>query len=56
MRKLANALAGTNATFVGEEDDAVAVAIIEPANARCWVSFRQGGRHPIDRGSAGTRY
>ncbi|MHA6739128.1 IclR family transcriptional regulator [Rhodococcus erythropolis] len=53
MRKLANALGGTIAIFVGEEDDAVAVAVVEPANARYWVSFRQGGRHPIDRGAAG---
>lgn len=53
LRKLANDLGGTIAIFVGEEEDAVAVAVVEPVDAHYWVSFRQGGRHPIGQGAAG---
>lgn len=53
LRSLADSLGGTVAVFVGEGTEAVAVAVVEPASAQYWVSFREGGRHPIDRGAAG---
>ncbi|MCJ0906283.1 IclR family transcriptional regulator [Rhodococcus sp. ARC_M6] len=53
LRRLANSLGASVALFVAERTEAVAVAVVEPKNARYWVSFREGGRHPIDRGAAG---
>lgn len=53
LRRLANSLGASVALFVAEGSEAVAVAVVEPKNARYWVSFREGGRHPIDRGAAG---
>ncbi|MGU3586409.1 helix-turn-helix domain-containing protein [Rhodococcus sp. C26F] len=53
MQDLANRLGASVALFVAEADDAVAVAVAEPANSTVRVSFRQGGRHPLGRGAAG---
>ncbi|MFC9358872.1 helix-turn-helix domain-containing protein [Rhodococcus sp. NPDC057014] len=53
MRQLANTLGASVALFVAEAEDAVAVAVVEPADAPLRVAFRQGGRHPLDRGAAG---
>ena len=53
MQDLANRLGASVALFVEEAEDAVAVTVTEPANSTVRVSFRQGGRHPIDRGAAG---
>ncbi|MBM4567608.1 helix-turn-helix domain-containing protein [Rhodococcus hoagii] len=53
MQNLADRLGASVALFVAEADDAVAVVVTEPANSTVRVSFRQGGRHPLDRGAAG---
>lgn len=53
MRRLANQLGASVALFVAEADDAVAVAVVEPTSTNVRLSFRQGGRHPLDCGAAG---
>ncbi len=53
MRRLANDLGASVALFVAEGDEAVAVAVVEPANTTVRVAFREGGRHPLERGAAG---
>lgn len=53
MQDLADRLGASVALFVAEAEDAVAVVVTEPANSTVRVSFRQGGRHPLDRGAAG---
>lgn len=53
LRTLANELESTVSLLVEEGDEAVAIAVVEPDNARYHLSFREGSRHPLDRGSAG---
>ncbi|MFE6646138.1 IclR family transcriptional regulator [Nocardioides sp. NPDC057772] len=53
LRTLANELGSTVSLLVAEGEEAVAIAVVEPVNARYHVSFREGSRHPLDRGSAG---
>lgn len=53
LRELANELESTVSLLVAEGEEAVAIAVVEPANARYHLSFREGSRHPLDRGSAG---
>lgn len=53
MQELAERIGVSVALFVAETDDAVAVAVTEPANSTVRVSFREGGRHPLGRGAAG---
>jgi DNA-binding IclR family transcriptional regulator len=53
LRALADELESTVSLLVREGEEAVALAVVEPANARYHVSFREGSRHPLDRGSAG---
>ncbi|MEE2060569.1 helix-turn-helix domain-containing protein [Rhodococcus artemisiae] len=53
MQDLADRIGASVALFVAEAEDAVAVTVREPSNSAVRVSFRQGGRHPLDRGAAG---
>lgn len=53
LRDLAQELESTVSLLVAEGDEAIALAVVEPANARYHLSFREGSRHPLDRGSAG---
>lgn len=53
MQDLADELGASVALFVAEAEDAVAVVVAEPRDSNVRVSFRQGGRHPLDRGAAG---
>lgn len=53
LRDLAAELESTVSLLVAEGDEAIAIAVVEPANARYHLSFREGSRHPLDRGSAG---
>lgn len=53
MRSLADSLQASIALCVEDGGQAVAVAVVEPANATYWISFREGSRHPLDRGAAG---
>ncbi|WLP91270.1 helix-turn-helix domain-containing protein [Gordonia sp. NB41Y] len=53
MQELADRLDASVALFVAETDDAVAVMVAEPSNSAVRVSFREGGRHPLDHGAAG---
>lgn len=53
MQDLANAVGSSVALFVAESSDAVAVKVVEPLQAWVRVSYREGARHPLDRGAAG---
>lgn len=53
LRALANELESTVSLLVEEGQEAVAIAVVEPDNAAYHLSFREGSRHPLDRGSAG---
>jgi DNA-binding IclR family transcriptional regulator len=53
MRELADDLGCTVSLLVPEGQDAVAVAVIEPTTARYHIAFREGSRHPLQRGAAG---
>lgn len=53
LRQLADDLESTVSLLVAEGGEAIAIAVVEPANARYHLSFREGSRHPLDRGSAG---
>lgn len=53
MEDLADRVGSSVALFVEENRDAVAVVVTEPAGAAVRVSYREGARHPLDRGAAG---
>lgn len=53
LRDAADDLSATVALIAAEGTDAVSIAIATPASATYHLTFRQGSRHPIDRGSAG---
>lgn len=53
MQEFAEATGQTLSLLVSDGADAVAVAVVEPLSASFHISFRQGGRHPLDRGCAG---
>lgn len=53
MQDLANRLGSSVALFVEEGQDAVAVTVAEPSGAAVRVAYREGARHPLDRGAAG---
>ncbi|MFC9835524.1 IclR family transcriptional regulator [Rhodococcus sp. NPDC127530] len=44
----------TVALLVAEGDEAVSVAVIVPRDVNYHLSFREGSRHPLDRGAAGV--
>lgn len=53
LRRLADRLSATVSLLVEEGDSATALAVIEPRNADYHLSFAEGSRHALDRGSAG---
>ena len=53
LRDLAARIAATVALYVAEGDEAVCLAVVEPTAAEVRISFRPGGRQPLDHGSAG---
>ncbi len=53
LRTLADELGASIALCVEDGDEAVALAVAEPSAAQYWISFREGSRHPLDRGAAG---
>jgi DNA-binding IclR family transcriptional regulator len=54
LRELAREVQSTVALIVEEDDEAVALAVVEPPNAGYHLSFHAGSRHPLDRGAAGV--
>ncbi|MFT3864965.1 MAG: helix-turn-helix domain-containing protein [Solirubrobacterales bacterium] len=53
LRKLADATLATASLLVAEGEEQVAIAVIVPFGVAYHLSFREGSRYPIDRGSAG---
>jgi DNA-binding IclR family transcriptional regulator len=53
LRKLADRALATAHLTVVVDDEAVAVAVVEPARTNLHVAYRVGTRHPLDRGAAG---
>ena len=53
LRTLADDLGATVSLLVAEGDQQVAVAVIVPTLVFYQLSFHEGSRHPLDRGSAG---
>lgn len=53
LRKLADATLATASLLIAEGEEQVAVAVIVPFGVAYHLSFREGSRYPLDRGSAG---
>jgi DNA-binding IclR family transcriptional regulator len=53
MREYADRLQTTVSLFVGQDDTALAVAMVEPTTATHHLAFRPGMRTPLARGAAG---
>jgi DNA-binding IclR family transcriptional regulator len=53
LRMLADELGTTVSLLVAEGDQQVAIAVIVPTLVFYQLSFHEGSRHPLDRGSAG---
>lgn len=53
MRHLADEIGTSVALFVEESSDAVAILVAEPSTGPVRVAYREGARHPLDRGAAG---
>ncbi len=53
LQALAEELRSSVALLVAEGEEAVAVLVIVPSDVSYVLSFREGSRHPIDRGAAG---
>jgi DNA-binding IclR family transcriptional regulator len=53
LRTLADELGTTVSLLVAEGDQQVAIAVIVPTNVFYQLSFHEGSRYPLDRGSAG---
>jgi DNA-binding IclR family transcriptional regulator len=53
LRRLADGSGATASLLVGEGEEQVAVAVIPPAGIAYHLSFSEGSRYPIDRGSGG---
>ncbi|MBX7433325.1 helix-turn-helix domain-containing protein [Mycobacterium sp. Y57] len=53
LRSLADELGTTVSLLVAEGDQQVAVAVMVPTNVFYQLSFHEGSRYPLDRGSAG---
>ena len=51
--ELADRLGATVSLLVPEQDEAVAISVVEPRGTRYHIAFHQGSRHPLDRGAAG---
>lgn len=53
LRKLADATNATASLLVAEGEEQVAIAVIVPFGVAYHLSFREGSRYPLERGSAG---
>ncbi|MDF5757762.1 helix-turn-helix domain-containing protein [Spongiactinospora sp. TRM90649] len=53
LRALAEGVGATAHLTVAEGDDGLAVAVVEPSWTDMHVAYREGARHPLDRGAAG---
>lgn len=53
VRDLAEELGATVTVEVAENDEAVALLVVAPARSNFHLTFRVGGRHPIDRAAGG---
>ncbi|MBM9458648.1 helix-turn-helix domain-containing protein [Nocardioides sp. zg-536] len=54
LRELAESLGATIALLVAEGEEAVALSVVAPAQTTYHLSFRAGGRHPLDRAAGGV--
>lgn len=53
LRRLANDVGSTVSLLVVENDEAVALAVVESETSRYRIVFAEGSTHPLDRGAAG---
>ncbi|NRQ36461.1 helix-turn-helix domain-containing protein [Nonomuraea sp. NN258] len=53
LRRLAEEVGATAHLTVAEGDDGLAVAVVEPSWTNMHVAYREGSRHPLDKGAAG---
>jgi len=53
LRRLAEDVGATAHLTVGDGDEALAVAVVEPSWTAFHVAYRVGSRHPLGRGAAG---
>ncbi|MEU7000998.1 helix-turn-helix domain-containing protein [Nonomuraea sp. NPDC046570] len=53
LRRLAEQVGATAHLTVAEGDDGLAVAVVEPSWTNMHVAYREGSRHPLERGAAG---
>lgn len=53
LRRLADRTQATASLLVAEGDEQVAISVIVPGGVAYHLSFREGSRYPIDRGSGG---
>ncbi|GGL54727.1 IclR family transcriptional regulator [Planomonospora parontospora] len=53
LRRLAEEVGATAHLTVAEGDEGLAVAVVEPSWTDMHVAYREGSRHPLDRGAAG---
>lgn len=53
LRRLAEEVGATAHLTVAEGDDGLAVAVVEPSWTDLHVAYREGARHPLERGAAG---
>jgi DNA-binding IclR family transcriptional regulator len=53
LRLLADEVGATAHLTVADDDDGVAVVVVEPSFTSYHVAYRTGTRHPLDRGAAG---
>lgn len=53
LRRLAEEVGATAHLTVADGDDALAVAVVEPSWTSMHVAYREGARHPLEKGAAG---
>ncbi|GAA3571381.1 helix-turn-helix domain-containing protein [Nonomuraea rosea] len=53
LRRLAEDVGATAHLTVAEGDDGLAVAVVEPSWTNMHVAYREGARHPLEKGAAG---
>lgn len=53
LRRLADRTKATASLLVAEGEEQVAVAVVVPVGVSYHLSFREGSRYPLERGSAG---
>ncbi|MFZ0323427.1 MAG: helix-turn-helix domain-containing protein [Actinomycetes bacterium] len=53
LRRLADDVGATAHLTVADGAESLAVAVVEPARSDLHVAYREGARHPMDKGAAG---